>query len=71
MPDKNEADEAIQVLGVKSMTEAVHTALREIVALGTFRNLMAKHAGKLSFEGYGDKTFQLRSPADYIQPGRF
>ena len=52
--DTHLADEAAQVLGVKSRTEAVHTALREIVALGKFRNLMAKHAGKLTFEAHGE-----------------
>jgi Arc/MetJ family transcription regulator len=52
--DTRLADEAAQILGVKSRTEAVHVALREIVALKNFRNLMAKHAGKLTFEGYGE-----------------
>ena len=45
------ADEAAKVLGAKSRTEAVHAALREIVALKKFKNLMARHAGKLTFEG--------------------
>ena len=48
------ADEAAKVLGVKSRTEAVHVALREIVALRRFKNLMRKHAGKLSFAGQGE-----------------
>jgi Arc/MetJ family transcription regulator len=48
------ADEAAKVLGAKSRTEAVHTALREIVALKRFKKLMSKHAGKLSFSGYGE-----------------
>lgn len=48
------ADEAAKVLGVKSRTEAVHVALREIVALRRFKNLMRKHAGKLRFVGYGE-----------------
>ncbi len=48
------ADEAAQVLGVKSRTEAVHQALREIVALKKFKDLMTKHSGKLSFEGHGE-----------------
>jgi Arc/MetJ family transcription regulator len=30
------ADEAVKVLGVKTRTEAVHLALREIVALKRF-----------------------------------
>ncbi len=52
--DTHLADEAAQVLGVKSRTEAVHTALREIVALKKFRNLMSKHGGKLTFEAHGE-----------------
>ena len=46
------ADEAARLLGVKSRTEAVHLALREIVALQRFKKLMKKHAGKLKFEGH-------------------
>jgi hypothetical protein len=45
------ADEAVKVLGAKSRTEAVHMALKEIVALKKFKNLMARNAGKLNFEG--------------------
>lgn len=48
------ADEAAKVLGAKSRTEAVHVALREIVALKRFKNLMKKNAGKLSFAGHGE-----------------
>jgi hypothetical protein len=33
--------------------DAVHTALREIVALQRFKKLMKKHAGKLKFAGCG------------------
>ncbi len=50
--DTHLADEAAKILGVKSRTEAVHLALREIVALKRFKNLMKKNAGKLSFDGY-------------------
>ena len=50
--DLDLADEAVEVLGVKSRTEAVHVALREIVALQRFKQLMKKNAGKLSFAGY-------------------
>jgi Arc/MetJ family transcription regulator len=50
--DTELADEAAQVLGVKSRTEAIHVALREVVALKRFKNLMKKQAGKLSFDGY-------------------
>lgn len=48
--DTHLADEAAKILGVKSRTEAVHVALREIVALKKFKNLMEKHSGKLTFE---------------------
>lgn len=47
--DTHLADEAAKVLGVKSRTEAVHVALREIVALKRFKALMKKNEGKLSF----------------------
>jgi Arc/MetJ family transcription regulator len=50
--DTHLADEAVKVLGAKSRTEAVHVALREIVALKRFKNLMKKNAGKLLFAGY-------------------
>ena len=52
--DTDLADEAAKVLGVKSRTEAVHAALREIVALKRFKKLMRRHAGKLSFAGHGE-----------------
>jgi Arc/MetJ family transcription regulator len=52
--DTQLADEAVKVLGVKSRTEAVHVALREIIALKRFKNLMRKNAGKLSFAGHGE-----------------
>jgi len=52
--DTELADEAVKVLGVKTRTEAVHMALREIVALKRFKKLMKKNAGKLRFEGYGE-----------------
>lgn len=47
--DTQLADEAAKALGVKSRTEAVHVALREIVALMRFKALMKKNEGKLSF----------------------
>jgi Arc/MetJ family transcription regulator len=50
--DTRLADEAVKILGVKSRTEAVHIALREIVALKRFKSLMKKNAGKLPFDGY-------------------
>jgi len=52
--DTHLADEAARILGVKSRTEAVHQALREIVALKKFKDMMKKHGGKLSFEGHGE-----------------
>lgn len=51
--DTQLADEAARILGAKSRTEAVHRALREIVALKRFKKLMKKHAGKLEFAGHG------------------
>lgn len=50
--DTNLADEAVKVLGVKTRTEAVHVALREVVALKRFKALMKKNTGKLSFAGH-------------------
>jgi Arc/MetJ family transcription regulator len=52
--DTQLADEAAKILGVKSRTEAIHVALKEIVALKRFKELMKKQAGKLPFEGYVD-----------------
>jgi Arc/MetJ family transcription regulator len=52
--DTRLADEAARLLGVNSRTEAIHVALREIVALQRFKNLMRKYAGKLSFAGEGE-----------------
>lgn len=49
--DTRLADEAAKVLRVKSRTEAIHVALREVVALQKFKKLMRKHGGKLSFAG--------------------
>lgn len=50
--DTRLADEAAKELGVKTRTEAVHVALREIVALRRFKQLMTKNAGKLRFEAH-------------------
>ena len=52
--DTRLADEAAKVLGVKNRTEAIHLALREVVALKRFKDLMAKNAGKLKFAGHGE-----------------
>ncbi len=50
--DKRLVDEATRILSAKSRTDAVHTALREVMALGRFKKLMKKHAGKLEFAGH-------------------
>jgi Arc/MetJ family transcription regulator len=52
--DTELADEAVKVLGAKSRTDAVHIALREIVALKRFKKLMKKYEGKAKLEGYID-----------------
>ncbi len=52
--DTTLADEAAKILGVKSRTEAVHVALREVVALKRCKKRMKKHGGKLSFAGHGE-----------------
>jgi Arc/MetJ family transcription regulator len=52
--DTDLADEAVKVLGAKSRTDAVHIALREIVALKQFKKLMKKYEDKASFDGYID-----------------
>ena len=49
--DTKLADRAAKVLGVNSRTEAIHIALREIVALEEFKGLMVKYRGKATFEG--------------------
>ena len=52
--DKRLADEAAEVLGLKSRTEAIHAALREIVALKRFKKLMSKYSGKLKFSAHDE-----------------
>ena len=59
--DTDLADEAVKVLGAKSRTEAVPVALREIVALRRFKDLMKKNAGKLKFGG-SDRVMSSSSP---------
>ncbi len=51
--DTKLADDAVKALGAKSRSEAVHIALREVVALKKFKELMAKHGGKMKFEAHG------------------
>jgi Arc/MetJ family transcription regulator len=50
--DTKLADEAVRVLGVKSRTEAVHVALKEIIRLKGFKKLMKEYEGKLTFANY-------------------
>jgi Arc/MetJ family transcription regulator len=52
--DKKLADEVKAALGVKTRTEAVHIALKEMAALNRFKKLMAKTGGKLRFAGDGE-----------------
>jgi Arc/MetJ family transcription regulator len=52
--DTKLADEAKKLLGVKSRSEAVHVALRELVALKRLKALMKKNGGKLSFDALDD-----------------
>jgi Arc/MetJ family transcription regulator len=47
--DTKLADQAARALGVKSRTEAVHIALREIVGNQRFKDLLRENAGKQSF----------------------
>jgi Arc/MetJ family transcription regulator len=51
--DTKLADDALKVLGAKTRTEAVHMALKEVVALKRFKELLSRHAGKLKFEAHG------------------
>lgn len=52
--DTRLADEAVKALKAKNRSDAVHTALREMVALGRFKGMMLKYGGKLKFSGHGD-----------------
>lgn len=49
--DTKLADRAAKVLGVNSRTEAIHIALKEIVALEEFKGLMVKYRGKATLAG--------------------
>jgi Arc/MetJ family transcription regulator len=49
--DTELADEAARALGVKSRTEAIHLALKEIVGLERFKKLMIENGGKGEFAG--------------------
>jgi Arc/MetJ family transcription regulator len=50
--DTKLADEAVRALGVKTRTEAVHLALKEVVDNRRFKDLMRKNEGKLKFANY-------------------
>jgi Arc/MetJ family transcription regulator len=52
--DGNLADEAAEALGVKTRTEAIHIALKQVIELKEFKKLMAENGGKLKFEGYDE-----------------
>jgi Arc/MetJ family transcription regulator len=45
------ADEAAEVLGVGTRTEAIHLLLREAVATKRYKELLLKHGGKHAFAG--------------------
>jgi Arc/MetJ family transcription regulator len=53
--DTKLADEAVKALGVKSRTEAVHVALKKVLALKRFKALMAKNAGRMAFGGLDER----------------
>ena len=52
--DTKLADEAVRVLGVKSRTEAVHVALKEIIGLKRFKKLMSNMKAKATFAGHDE-----------------
>ena len=51
--DTKLADDAVKALGARNRSEAIHMALREVVTLKRFKELMSKCGGKLKFEGHG------------------
>ena len=51
--DTKLADNAVKALGARNRSEAVHMALKEVVALNKFKQLMSKYGGKLRFEAHG------------------
>ena len=46
--DTKLADEAAEALGVKTRTEAIHAALREVLARKNFQKLMTRNASASS-----------------------
>ena len=51
--DTKLADDAVKALGARNRSEAVHMALKEVVALKKFKELMSRHGGKMKFEAHG------------------
>ena len=51
--DTKLADDAVKALGASNRSEAVHMALKEVVALKKFKELMSRHGGKMKFEAHG------------------
>ena len=51
--DTKLADDAVKALGARNRSEAVHMALKEVVAMNKFKQLMAKYGGKFRFEAHG------------------
>jgi Arc/MetJ family transcription regulator len=51
--DTKLADDAVKVLGARNRSEAVHMALREVVALKKFKQLMSKYGATMEFEAHG------------------
>ena len=49
--DTELADEAAELIGASSRTDAVHAALREIVSTQRFKNVLLEFGGKGSFAG--------------------
>jgi Arc/MetJ family transcription regulator len=52
--DTKLADEVKKALGVKTRTEAVHLALREIAGNRRFKKVIKKYEGKLEFAGHDE-----------------
>lgn len=52
--DTRLVNEAVKILGAKNRTEAIHLALREIVALKRFKHLMLRYGGRLRFAGHNE-----------------
>jgi len=51
--DRDLADEAVKTLRARSRTEAAHLALKEVITLHRFKDLMTKNAAILRLGGSG------------------